>query len=516
MKDFNGFRKYVFPRQMKLYGNLWKGKNKKYVSKADRLIDGIYSGEFLNDKEAAWALYKESENHKSYQMLKSRVKEQLIGFTFQIDPSVLIPKITHSYNVFLANRYYSAGQILMSIGLGAEGDNLLKECLSISKKHQLHGHIINASRLLKSRVGYMGTKTEYKMYDENIKQSLDIYKAEIESDDMRDKMNISMRATFSPQDKKGLSLYWKRINFLCNKYNTQILRINRIRIGYFYFEAITDFKSIIRMCDEMINFMLTHKYFYELPRHRDLLFMKLDAFIRMEDFENGQIIAESAIKLHSNYNFNSLLIFEYYILLCLYSRKYKKAFELVTSATNMQIYQELPYERKEKWKLFEAYLSFVYPESGLKVKPAVLFSEMPVFSKDKGGISITIVIAQIVILLDEGNFDKLLDRSDAFKIYFKRYVNRQIHYRTYLFTKMIETLFRCNFNYGKVEEAAKEFRLHLRDKKGFYKGRIEALEIIPYEVLWEQILLRLKKHEPDFVKVQGIKIKQKPKKQVYV
>jgi hypothetical protein len=516
MKDFNGFRRFVASNQIKRYGHIWKVKSSSKSKKADQLVDGIFSGRFSNDHEAAYALYSKGQDCKSYQMLKSRVKEQLINFILSVDQSNLWSPNTYSYNYSLAHKYFYAGQSLIRIGFSTEGIDLLRTSLNISVKYQITSVIINSSMMLKTQVSYMGTESGYQFYKDLIRRNINIYKAEIESDDMRDELQILFRKTISPLDKTKITSYWKRICLLNKKYDSQILRINKVIIGYGYHEALSDNKSIIRISAQFIAFMVQNPTYYELARHRQFLTFILDAYTKLEDFDNGAKAAESALNLHNDKSRNSLSVFDYFIHLCLNAGKYTKAMELYKRATGLQLYKELPYERKEKWKLFEAYLSFVYPESGLKVKPAGLFSEMPVFSKDKVGISITIVIAQIVILLDEGNFDKLLDRSDAFKIYFKRYVNRQIHYRTFLFTKMIETLFRYNFNYEKVEEAAKEFRSHLRDKKGFYKGRIEALEIIPYEVLWEQILLRLKKHEPDFVKVQGIKIKQKPKKQVYV
>jgi hypothetical protein len=512
MKDFSGFRKYVAGRQMKQYGNAWKKNSSKSNSKADQLIDGIFTGKFLDDGEAAFALYKMGPNSKSYQMLKSRIKEQLINLVLLVDQSYMQSNSSYTFNALLVNRYFYAAQSMIRIGFVSEGEELLKLCLGIARRYRISSVIINASRILRSKAGYKGTLTEYKLYKSNIRQNINIYRAEIESDDMLDEMNISMRKTFSPQDKVKLKIFWKRINFYYRKYNTQLLWINRAKIGYFYFESLADYKKIIKLSHELINFMLANPDRYERARHRDFLTIKTDAFMRLEDYENGEKSAELALKLHSDKSTNSILVFECYIHLCLNACKYSKAFDLYRKAISLQLFNEFQIERKEKWKLFEAYISFVFTESKLKVEPSNLFSEMPVFSKDKGGISITIIIAQIVLLLDEGNFDKLLDRADAFKIYFKRYVNRQIHYRTFLFTKMIETLFRYNFNYEKVEEAAKEFQSHLRDKKGFYKGRIETLEIIPYEVLWEQILLRLKKHERDFVKMPGIKIKPKLKK----
>jgi hypothetical protein len=513
MKDFNGFRKLIVSNQLKQYGHTWKETSSKTSKKADQLVDGIISGRFSTDSEAAYALYNKGPDCKSYQMLKSRVKEQFINLVLSADQTILLTPGTYSYSYSLVHRYYYAAYSMVRLGWLSEGHELLRSCLNLAKKHQITNIIINSSRLLKSHAGYNGTALDYQMYKDNIKKYISLYKAEIESDDMRDELHILMRQSISPHDKKKLTRYWKRVCILNKKYESHILRINRTVIGYFYHEVNADNRGIIRICNQMIDYMLKFPAFYERSRHRLFQLYKVDAYTRLEDFNKAEKSAIDAIKLHSDYSPNSISVFEYYIHLCLNSCKYSKAFDLYEKATGLQLYNNFPDERKEKWKLFEAYLSFVYPESGLKVKPAGLFSEMPVFSKDKGGSSITIVIAQIIILLDEGNFDKLLDRSDAFKIYFKRYVNRQIHYRTFLFTKMIETLFRCNFNYGKVEEAAKEFRLHLRDKKGFYKGRIEALEIIPYEVLWEQILLRLKKYETDFVKMQGIKMKRTLKNQ---
>jgi len=115
-------------------------------------------------------------------------------------------------------------------------------------------------------------------------------------------------------------------------------------------------------------------------------------------------------------------------------------------------------------------------------------------------------------LLDEGNFDMLLNRADSYKIYFKRYVSKQINYRTYYFVKMIETIFRFNFYYEVIKERAQEYYDHLTDKEGFFKGDIETLEFVPYEDLWSHIMLRLKKHASSFSHPTEIKRSRTSKK----
>jgi len=492
MKEFKSYFRYISNNQLKTYGSFGRfGKGQKRT-KADKLIDGIMLGKYTNDTDAANDLYGVKPDDKSYLMLKSRVKEQILNYVFQVDMKKLFANRDYGFHIPIAHKLLAAGQIMINFGLSIEGEAVLKECLGIAIPRKFTSIIINASRLLRSRMSFKGTMKEYQYYNKLIIDNIEKQKAEIEADDIRDALNLAYRNTFSPQDKRMLTKYWRRINVLNEKFDSYFIKANRFRIGARYYETIGDFQSIIMICNEWEEFMRANTVFYDVARHREFLNSKLEACILLKNYNVGMETAEKCLKLHNNYSSNSLSVYEYYILLSLHTKNYHKAWELFLRAVGNALFTQYPDERREKWRLYEAYLTFVAPDPQRKFKLFKFLNDMPVFSKDKRGINIAIIIAQIILLLDEGKFDTLMDKADAFKIYFKRYVVKEINYRTFYFVKMLELLFKYSFDYKLVKKHAIPLYERLGDKKGHYHGDIEALEIIPYEELWRQILIRIK------------------------
>jgi hypothetical protein len=492
MKNFKNYRNFITKHKIKskIYDN--EDSSRSCNTKMDLLLKGILSGNYDTDNEAATDLYKSDSRNKGYLMLKSRIKDRFISNIFQVDPLKRQKISKYHYYFILTHKYLTAGQLMITLALSQEGEKILKQGLRMAKIHQFSGLIVFAARLLQSRAGFQGTRKEVNYYSRLIEENLEIYAAELESDKMRDDLNIDFRQSFSLQNKAKLLKYWKRINFLNERFNNHVLKINKARIGAKYFETIGDFRALINVCDDAEKYMLTQSQFYELPRHREFSISKLEASLLLKDYELGRKNAEVAMSLFAN-NINALIVFEYFVLLCIHSKNYIKAWELFDSALANPLFDSYPMERKEKWKLFEAYLGFIAPQPKRKFKLFKFLNEVTVYSKDKRGLNVSIMIAQIILLLDEGNFDMLINKADSFKIYFRRYVTRHINYRTFYMVKMLEVMFRYNFDYKKVKDISDKFYIRLSDKKGHYKGNIESLEIIPYEELWKQILERLKK-----------------------
>jgi hypothetical protein len=492
MMEFKNLSKYVTKHKAKMVYKNDGLKDNGNGTKMDKLLDGILNGLYENNEQAAFDIYNSGAENKRFQMLKSRIKDRFISNIFQIDTKKIKNLKKYHLNSVLTTKYLTAGQLMINFAFGVEGEKMLKQGLRMSKKHQFSGLIVFAARLLRSRASFVGTKKEVNYYTKLITENIEIYEAELESDKMRDEMFVDFRQTYSLKNKAKLQKFWKRVNYLDQKYNNHVIKMNKVRIGAKYFEIIGDFRALINICDEGEDYILKNSHFYELPRHRDFATLKLEASVILKDYEAGRKNAEVAMGLFAN-NINALIVFEYYIILCFHSKNYLKAWEIFESALANPLFETYPLERKEKWKLFEAYLNFISPRSKRKFKLFKFLNEVTVYSKDKRGLNVSIMIAQIILLLDEGNFDMLINKADSFKIYFRRYVTRHINYRTFYMVKMLEVMFRYNFDYKKVKDISDKFYIRLSDKKGHYKGNIESLEIIPYEELWKQILERLKK-----------------------
>lgn len=159
-----------------------------------------------------------------------------------------------------------------------------------------------------------------------------------------------------------------------------------------------------------------------------------------------------------------------------------------------------PAQLQEQWRIYAAYLKFIQ-----QVRPEVIkgknrsntfrlgkfMNETPVFSKDKQGMNIPILIVQFLILLTQKKYHKLIDRAEALAKYQSRYLQQDEWFRSQCFLKMLMQLPANNFHRQAVERKTEDWLSRL-DKRGTQKKTgLSPCEIIPYDILWKWILASL-------------------------
>jgi hypothetical protein len=220
--------------------------------------------------------------------------------------------------------------------------------------------------------------------------------------------------------------------------------------------------------------------------------------LHLRDFKTGTNAANQCQKLFNIGNLNWLIYLETYFLLCLQTNHYPKAKRIWTEVIKNKNFDSYPLDRKEKWKMYEAYLNYIYIDDDLNIKKFNLYkflNEVPIYSKDKAGYNVSILIAQILLLLKESEYDKIISRAESLKMYVSRHVKRENSPRTYYFLKMLLVMIKYDFDPDKTKQIAQKFQDRMEEKGA--KGEIEEMEIIPYDTLWKQVLnmLEMKKHE---------------------
>jgi hypothetical protein len=119
-------------------------------------------------------------------------------------------------------------------------------------------------------------------------------------------------------------------------------------------------------------------------------------------------------------------------------------------------------------------------------------NETPIFSQDKRGVNVSILLLQILFLVAKQDFGAVYEKMDAVEQYARRHLYRKESLRSFYFIKALLELPKGGFHRVAVERKAakyldKMFAYPLEDagSSNF------VTEIIPYEVLWAQILNHL-------------------------
>ena len=171
--------------------------------------------------------------------------------------------------------------------------------------------------------------------------------------------------------------------------------------------------------------------------------------------------------------------------------------------------------RQEKWKIFEAYLNYIFETEGLdrsllqnnkkrKFRLLRFLNEVPNFTKDKKGFNVSILIIQVLYLLEKGEYDAIINRSEALNVYCSRYLRKDESFRSSCFIKMLLVMEKEDFKYDRTKVMALKYFKKMVEYAEMEGNEVQDWEVIHYETLWQKVLNRLKAGTPANTEPSGI------------
>ncbi len=467
------------------------GERAKYL----KLISGLASKSWENEADAQTGIYDKPLGDKTFAMLKTRAKEQLVNMIFQMDTHKRF-KSSYDKAYFLTCKNLLAGAILLMQNRQNAGEDMLKLALYNSKKHFFTDLSIIALRQLRYFSSYSGNKTSFKKLDIELKKALEIQKAELLAEELNQELileivrSVSNQAMLADTAKKSYTI----LQNLVLKHDTYSVRINMYRIGIRYFDFINDFKNVIRVASACEDYLNSNPHLSQRVRLGEMNLQKLSSSLHLRDYQNGNEYAKTCMELFNPGTLNWLIFLEWHFLLCLHTKNHEKAGEIYNQVIKHPSFNNYPPQSKEKWKIFESFLVYTLSDNdklSRKFNISKFLNEVPLYSKDKAGYNLSIMIAQIVLSLKIGDLDKIVQRGDALKLYASRYIKKEKNPRSYYFIKMLMVMIKYDFDAKKTAQIAEKFFIKLKAAQLGLQSELETLEVIPYDLLWPELINRL-------------------------
>lgn len=472
-------------------------------SKLRKLLEGVVKGKFRTDHEAARSLYQTSSKNKSYLMLKSRLKERLLDKFFIMDSEKAM-KSRYDRLFYQCHRNVFAAQIMILKDMQKNAVELLRSTLQQTQHYHFTELSLAIVRLLRYNAAFTGDKEKFQLYDRLIKQFNRLLEAELVAEKYSQLVVVEF-AVKTPSDKqirkKALGCY-RKINELSLKYKSRTIELNKYRTGIRYFSMAGEHQKAISLCNQCEKYLLENPQLIQRARLAEMALYKMDNCLSIRDSKNG---FQYALQCETYFNpgyMNWLIFREYDFLLSMHTGNFTRALQLFYEVTGHPKFSKQNPERLEKWKIFEAYLNYALP-SQLPKKNFNLFkflNEISIYSKDKKGYNFAILVAEIILLFEIEDLDKLINIEEPFRVYVARYVSRKNNLRSYYFAKLLLVLFKYNFDPIKSEQIGKKFLERLNKISSSYNGNLESIEVIPYDSLWTLLLKKLKEKDKSSVR----------------
>jgi hypothetical protein len=459
-------------------------------SLVNKLYDEISNGKVKSDEEAAAYIYDSTPADRRYKELKNRLVEKLYNTVLFIDTSQ--PRYDEMgkayYNCW---KNFAICKVLLGKGSTNAAISLLKKILRKSKKFEFTLLSIEILKLLRLKEAtFFINPKKFSSYTTQLREFEELNKIEAHVEETYLLFNLNV---LSQNKDHALELASQFI-----KDNPQLLSgKTTYKTGLFYFSIKLsyekekhDFVQAQHTCLEALTFFQSSKKHSQnaIGIFQRQLFL---LYWQQKKYEEGEALLKEARNYTRDGDISFFTNHSYYLLLCLHAGKYAKAWDIYQEATGHKRFSTLSEYSREKWTIYETYLHYL---GGLDMVPGMepkkmriqkFLNEVPIYSRDKSGTNIPILIIQILLLLLYQRYNEVIDRMEALEKYAQRYLRQPATLRSYYFIKMLLKIPVADFHRAGAIRKAAPFRKKLDATPLNVTRQAYVTEIIPYERLWD-------------------------------
>lgn len=263
------------------------------------------------------------------------------------------------------------------------------------------------------------------------------------------------------------------------------------RASLIYNEMLGNFEAIVDLTIESENKIKSGKIntfrFNRLFNKFELIYSHL----RARKLNSGLHYASEYLHELKENTPNWYAYLENYFLLAVHSAKYELASSILQRVQNSSNYLKLSAAAKERWSLYEAYNLLLSETDGACLSgknPFLIY--LPEYSKDKQGFNVAILILQFVYFLKKKETEALLYRIESLKKYILTHLKDSFSLRSKTFLRLL--ILTVTEDFDADSSRKKGQKLYHRLSEAPTPGDAYAeIEIVPYEHLWEHILVIL-------------------------
>lgn len=465
------------------------GKN----TRVQQLYDAILSENFRGDEAYARHLFGDNPRRIAYlRRVERQLSEQLHTTVFLLDNN----KLESEGQVIFYDclKYFAAYWIL--VGRGSEraamqlAERTIKQALLLADLSEMI-YLLSA-RLSKK---YRASNRKYRYYLNLTEEFEQLVRGEVLASKYSNIIYREKHKSLSNLSKlKGqIEQYVKDLEPFMNIRVSHALAYDYFKFRVELKQLELDYDAVIDECDEALRVIReTTKY----PRYVYIYHFqraKLDALTKLKRKEEGEIAVQKCLQLIRQ---GTPIWFDTQFHVCIYyfhTGQYQLAYEHYAEMVQHPTNKYMATIVVENINLIGGYVHYLIAigqvqdvhSIGKKFSIGKLINDTPIYSKDKRGHNITILVLQILFLLQRKKYGEVLDKMDALNMYCHRYLRKGHTFRSNCFIKMFLEIPKGYFNRTAATRKAQRYVDRLTNAP--FKKTLEGadMEVIPYEELWQ-------------------------------
>jgi hypothetical protein len=469
------------------------------ASMIDSFYDAISKDRVKTDEEAAKFLYGKNESPKSpaYLRLKGRLERSLLNTVFFVDVNqpMFNERAKAFYNCY---RDFAAGTILLMREARKSAFHVLEQVLEQAMKYEFVPLAADTARMLRYESKRFGDTKQHEKYSRLAKELDNMRQMEAKGEEYVEELVHYYIVRRSPNVKvcEMARRFHAELSSLVKADSTAQFLNYAGQVGLIKCLAENDAKGALKICDETLSELKKRK-----NANRGALahfaINKVACMMQLRIF--GAEVEECvtyALSLEEEQTFNWFRVKELYLHYLLFARRYEEALEVYEKTSGQPKFESLSGAVRDNWHLYGGYLHLLAAFGKLnaaKVEAAVgpyayveLSKELEVLDDDKHGMNIPVVMLAILrYVATKGNSEDV--SLEALEKYRRRYLDNEMNARSAAFLNMLIAYVRKNFDFRSAERIINREKEILASIQPQVAGQTFAVEIIPYEDLWEMM-----------------------------
>lgn len=470
-------------------------------SKISRFYNEIADNNLSSDEDAAEFFYPSADypNLSNYRNLKNRLKSRLVNTLFFLDAKQ--PNYSDRQRAYYnCYKEWAAAKILLGRNARTACIELSHKILSHAEKYEFTELCLDIYRTLRLHYGSReGNLKKFEYYKELYHASDELNRAENQMEELYTDLIINYVNNKSTNEVEldQANPLLVEVEKLEKAYDSYKVWLYGSLIKLIIYSSKNDFENTLKVCAQSIKAFEAKPYLAKTPL-QIFYYQQLVCYTHLRAFEKGKIAAEKCLFFLDEGSFNWFKYYELYFTLSMYTQNYQDAYQIFEVVTAHKRFEFLPSNITEMWNIYQAYLHYLIDLE--KVKPTKedkrfskfrlgrFLNETTIFSKDKRGMNISILIIKTLFLILQKNYGAAIDNIEAIDKYRYRYLNMKDTLRSYYFIKMLLTIPAANFHKAAVVRKSKSYFKKLKKSSVDPSDRTHDIEIIPFEDLWELAL----------------------------
>ena len=471
-------------------------------SRVETLYEGILKGAFASDGDAAMHFFGSNEKDPNYRKLRNRLVRQLINTSFFVD--VQQPMFNErSKALFNCYRDYAAAHIIWGRDAEKAGIYLMQQVLEQTIKFEFTELTADICRQLRYLFALSpGDQANHEKYIELHRTYEEKRYWEAKAHDASDTLihHYITKRTPSQEVHQLATRYFEELFPMRQYIDTLQFYTKTYHVGVIKYSSINNCQKTIEVCDEAIS-VLRNRANVSRGALVSFAIQKLACLIQLRVFDEGGQAVEYCLGLVDEGDFTWFRVQEMQFYYYMYLRQYPEALTIFEKATSNPRYNLLSGSTRDIWGMLGGYLHLLAVLGRLDAQEvkriagyysphtARYANDFEVLDKEKEGMNIPLLLLPVLYSLATGVSDEAAFRRsmEALDKYRKRYLDNDTNRRSSIFLKMLLAFAKKEFESNRAERKMEKEWALLKKEPPQMASQSFAVEIIPYEDLWEML-----------------------------